>query len=228
MTSVGDDSPSLASKCLALCQTLASQGQAFTFSLTIGLTFNFSISAGSQDTPAPAAQTLKKKKSPSTQRRDARRRKEFLKRKSQIPVSTLVKPVGDSTDATLVGQDVQQVIAHKVILSSGYPSMEVNEELFSDPLEEEDDSGDEIERANKVTQFLPHLVSQLPVAPWRRPPSSPPPYPRPPSVNSTLARPTPCVICTSSAYSQNEIIARFCRPCGEAAMRHHASPSFGF
>ena len=228
MTSVGDDSPSLAYKCLDLCQTLASQGQAFTFSLTIGSTFNFSMSTGSQDTPAPAAQTLKKKKSPSTQRRDARRRKEFLKRKSQTPMSTLVKPVGDSTDATLVGQDVQHVIAHKVILSSGNPSMEVHEELFSDPLEEEDDSSDEIEKVNKDTQFLPHLVRQLlPVAPWRRPHSSPPPIPHPLTV-STSARLTPCVICTAGVYSPNEIIARFCRPCGEAAMRHHVKPSFGF
>ena len=143
-----------------------------------------------------------------------------------IPVSTLVKPVGDSTDATLAGQDGQHVIAHKVILSSGNPSMEIDEDLFSDPLEEEDDSSDEIEKVNKDTQFLPHLV-RLPVAPWRRPHSSPPPIPHPPTV-STLARLTPCVICTSSVYSPNEIIARFCRPCGEAAMRHHASPSFGF
>ena len=64
-------------------------------------------STGSQDTPAPPAKAVKNKKSPSTQRRDARRRKEFLKNKSEIPVSTLVKPVGDSTDVTLAGQDVQ-------------------------------------------------------------------------------------------------------------------------
>ena len=150
MTAVGNESP-LASKCLDLCQTLASQGQAFTFSLTIGSTFNFSLSTGSQDTPAPASKTVKKNKSPSTQRRDARRRKEFLKRKSQIPVST---PVGDSSDVTLAGQDVQHVIAHKMILSSGNPSMEVDEELFSDPLEEEEDSGDEIKDV-----FLSHKVT---------------------------------------------------------------------
>ena len=102
MTAVGDESSSLASKCLDLCQTLASQGQAFTFSLTIGSTFNFSMSTGSQDTPALPAKAVKNKKSPSTQRRDARRRKEFRKRKSQMPVSTLIiKPVGDSTDVTL-------------------------------------------------------------------------------------------------------------------------------
>ena len=187
------------------------------------------MSTGSQDTPAPPAKAVKNKKSPSTQRRDARRRKEFLKRKSQIPVSTLVKPVGDSTDVTLAGQDVQHVIAHKMILSSGNPSMEVDEELFSDPLEEEDNSCDEIKDVNKDTQFpVHHTVTQLPpVAPWRRPPSSP--------VKSTLARPTvhfsvgptPCVVCTFSAYSPNEILARFCLPCGEAAMRHHTPRSFG-
>ena len=111
----------------------------------------------------------------------------------------------------------------------GCPSMEVDEELFSDPLEEEDNSCDEIKDVNKDTQFpVHHTVTQLPpVAPWRRPPSSPLPTPHPPTVNSTLARPTPCVVCTFSAFSPNEIIPRFCRPCGEAAMRHHTPRSFG-
>ena len=191
------------------------------------------MSTSSQDTPAPPAKAVKNKKSPSTQRRDARRRKEFLKRKSQMPVSTLVKPVGDSTDVTLAGQDVQHVIAHKMILSSENPSMEVDEELFSDPLEEKDNSCDEIKGTripvNKDTKFpVHHTVTQLPpVAPWRRPPSSPPPTPHPPTANSTLARPTPCVVCTFSVYSPNGILARFCRPCGEAAMRHHTPHSFG-
>ena len=147
-------------------------------------------------------------------------------KESQIPVST---PVGDSSDVTLAGQDVQHVIAHKMILSSGNPSMEVDEELFSDPLEEEDNSCDEIKDVNKDTQFpVHHSVTQLPpVVPWRRPPSSPPPTPHPPTVNSTLARPTPCVVCIFSEFSPNEILPRFCRPCGEAAMRHHTPRSFG-
>ena len=150
-----------------------------------------------------------------------------LKSKSQTSVSTLVKPVGDSTDATLAGQDDQHVIAHKTIPSSGNPSMEVDEELFTDPLEEEDDSGYEIKDVNKDAQFLPHVVTQLPpVTPWRRPLSSPP-LPHPPTVNSTLARPTMCVFCTFSAYSPKGILTRFCRPCGDAAIRHHVKPSFG-
>ena len=104
MTAMESES-SLASKCLDLCQTLASQGQAF--SVTIGSTFNFSMSTRSQESPASNAKAEVKKKSPSTRRRDARRRKEFLKRKSQVSTH-------DLTDVTLAGQDVQPVIAHKV------------------------------------------------------------------------------------------------------------------
>ena len=41
--------------------------------------------------------------------------------------------------------------------------MEVDEELFSDPLEEEDNSCDEIKHVNKDTQFpVHHTVTQLP------------------------------------------------------------------
>ena len=87
---------SLASKCLDLCQTLASQGQAFTLTVTIGSTFNFSMSSCSQESPAAKAKGEMKKKSPSTRRRDARRRKEFLKR-------------NDSSDVTLAGKDAQPV-----------------------------------------------------------------------------------------------------------------------
>ena len=145
----------------------------------------------------------------------------ILKRKSQIPVSNYVKPVGDSTDVTLAGQDVQHVIAHKMILSSENPSMEVDEELFSDPLEEKDNSCDEIKGTripvNKDTKFpVHHTVTQLPpVAPWRRPPSSPPPTPHPPTVNSTLPRSTPCVV---SKWDSSKVLP---------TMRHHRPRSFG-
>ena len=43
MAAVGKEIASLAAQCLALCQTLASQGQSFTFSLSIGSSFNFSM-----------------------------------------------------------------------------------------------------------------------------------------------------------------------------------------
>ena len=135
MTAVGDESSSLASKCLDLCQTLASQGQAFTFSLTIGSTFNFSMSTGSQDSPAPAPK-VEKRKSPSARRRNARRRKEFLKRKSGLPSPTSLKPAKDSTDVTLAGLDAM------VPSSANVMNVEVDEELFSSPLEEDEDDSD--------------------------------------------------------------------------------------
>ena len=70
-----------------------------------------------------------------------------------------------------------------------------------------------------------------PVAPWGMP-SSPPgvePSPHPPTVNSTIARLTPCIICTASVYSHNEILAKlgkqYCRPCGDEFILHRVHPS---
>ena len=78
MTAVGDVvDTSLASKCMVFCQALANQGQAFNFSLTIGTGFSFSL-----DTRGKAASPkIKKKASPSTLKRNARRRADFLQRK---------------------------------------------------------------------------------------------------------------------------------------------------
>jgi hypothetical protein len=67
---------SLASQCLALCQTLASQGRGVHFSLTIGSTFAFSLDT--KDLVKVTAPKARKKQSPSTQRRNLRRRNEFL------------------------------------------------------------------------------------------------------------------------------------------------------
>ena len=53
----GEDSTSLASKCMAFCQTLASQGQVFNFSLSIGPDFSFSL-----DTRSKAVKTRRPKR----------------------------------------------------------------------------------------------------------------------------------------------------------------------
>ena len=82
-------SSSLAAQCLAFCQTLASQGQAFNFSLTLGTSFSFSLDTR---VGAPVKQaTRKKTTSPSTQRRNDRRRKLFLEFKQ-----TEAKSAGDN------------------------------------------------------------------------------------------------------------------------------------
>ena len=77
MTAAGDVDTSLASKCMDFCQALAIQGQAFNFSLTIGPDFSFSLDTRRKAT-SPG---IKKKASPSTLRRNARRREKYLQQK---------------------------------------------------------------------------------------------------------------------------------------------------
>ena len=78
MANMDETDSSLATKCLAFCQALSSQGKAFQFSLNIGSTFSFTLDTRCKETLA-----TKKKASPSTLRRNAKRREEFLKRKRQ-------------------------------------------------------------------------------------------------------------------------------------------------
>ena len=88
MTAVGDDDSSLAAKCLDLCQTLAGQGLAFNFSLTISSSFSFSLDTRDRGLALATTSKTKKKSSPSTLRRNARRKEAFLQRKQNpAPVS---------------------------------------------------------------------------------------------------------------------------------------------
>ena len=69
----------LATKCMDFRHALASQGKMFQFSLTIGTTFTFSLDTREGKETLPA----RNKKSPSTLKRNAKRRQEFLKKKSE-------------------------------------------------------------------------------------------------------------------------------------------------
>ena len=83
MSTTASEEDSMASKCLAFCQALVSQGQVFNFSLSIGSDFTFSL-----DTRSKASGSQRKKKpSPSTIRRNAKRRAEFMAKKQQMPPS---------------------------------------------------------------------------------------------------------------------------------------------
>ena len=86
MSTAASEEDSMASKCLAFCQALVSQGQVFNFSLSIGSDFTFSLDTRSK---AFKSQGNKKKPSPSTLRRNARRRAEFMAKKQQIPPSRI-------------------------------------------------------------------------------------------------------------------------------------------
>ena len=93
MATAGEADCSLASKCMDFCQALASQGLPFHFSLNMGPDFTFSLDTRGK---AGAVPVKKKKVSPSTQRRNARRREEFLLKKRQR-LSTVDAPVEKAT-----------------------------------------------------------------------------------------------------------------------------------
>ena len=82
----------LVTQCLDFCQTLAGKSLTFSFSLTIGTSFSFSVDTSGKGAVAPKRK--KKKLTPSAQRRNARRREEFLKRK--VNASTDVKSSSES------------------------------------------------------------------------------------------------------------------------------------
>jgi hypothetical protein len=73
---VSDSNTFLASQCLNFCRTLASQGRSVSFSLKVGSSFAFSLDTISDSENIPASKA-RKKLSPSTQKRNARRRQEF-------------------------------------------------------------------------------------------------------------------------------------------------------
>ena len=83
MTSVEEVDPSLRSKCLDLCQALVDKGTPFTFSLTIGSTFTLSLDTRGKESPMGPTALVRKKPSPATLRRNARRKEMFLKRKAE-------------------------------------------------------------------------------------------------------------------------------------------------
>ena len=79
---VMEDKAALVSQCQDFCQTLASKSPTFTFTLILGYSFSFPLDTGGKE--ALTLQEKKKKKTPSTLRRDARRRSEFLKKKLEV------------------------------------------------------------------------------------------------------------------------------------------------
>ena len=98
---VSECDSSLTAKCLDICQTLATKGLAFSFSLKIGSTYTFSLESRKMDVP----KQTRKKPSPSTQRRNALRRQKFLESKeadksSKSPSDVETEVAEASTAAT--------------------------------------------------------------------------------------------------------------------------------
>ena len=84
MTTVSETDTSLATQCLDFCQALAGQGKEFKLSITIGSTFTFSL-----DTRKGKETLPKKRSSPSTLKRNAKRREEFIAKKSESEAASL-------------------------------------------------------------------------------------------------------------------------------------------
>ena len=90
---------SLASQCLAFCQALASQGQAFNFSLKIGSNFSFYLDNRGVNPVTPSV--TRKKTSPSAKRRNARRRAQFLNKKQEsLSPSSAISSISASSAPT--------------------------------------------------------------------------------------------------------------------------------
>ena len=71
----------MASQCMDFCHALASHQKIFTFSLTIGSTFAFSLDT--REATRKVEETKKKKLSPSQIRRNLRRKEGGVKEKVQ-------------------------------------------------------------------------------------------------------------------------------------------------
>ena len=82
MSAVGEEDSHLVSKCMDFCRALANQGEAINFSLTIGSSFSFSLDTRSKEMKKSFRT---KKASPSTLRRNARRRQDYLIKKQNPP-----------------------------------------------------------------------------------------------------------------------------------------------
>ena len=90
---MSQEDSTLTSQCMAFCQTLASKGHRFTFTLNVGTSFLFSLDTKGEN---PSTMSNVKKKSPSTLRRNARRRAEFLNKK-HVPCSEIESSASETT-----------------------------------------------------------------------------------------------------------------------------------
>ena len=84
----------LAIRCMDFCHALTSQGLAFSFSLSLVSNFSFSLDTRKMALDTENETTPKKRKSPSTIRRNARRREEFrLKKQNPAAPESSARPL---------------------------------------------------------------------------------------------------------------------------------------
>ena len=84
----------LATRCLDFCQHLEAQGKAFKFSLSLGNDFTFTLDTREE---ATTSKVVRKKLSPSSLKRNARRKLEFQNRKANTSEKNSTTPEKEST-----------------------------------------------------------------------------------------------------------------------------------
>ena len=116
MSHLSEEDAKLASQCLEICQTLAGKSLSISFSFNIGPNFSFSVDTRGKEVLA----SPKKKKTPSTLRRDARRRDEFLKKKqnAQTPEKAFKCDQCEGTFKSENGLKIHIGKAHKNVNST--------------------------------------------------------------------------------------------------------------
>ena len=109
---VEEDNAALVSQCLDFCQTLATKSLTFSFTLTLGDSFSFSLDTNEKE--ALASKAKKKKKTPSTLRRDAKRRAEFLKKKLEVSTGDTSTQSEHVSEEEAAQKQVERVVDEKV------------------------------------------------------------------------------------------------------------------
>ena len=96
-----DKYATLATQCMEFCRHLDTKGKAFKFSVSIGSDFSFNLDTRGE---ATTSREVRKKLSPSSVKRNARRKQEFLKKKtvSSEESSTTSEKKSDNSDKELV------------------------------------------------------------------------------------------------------------------------------
>ena len=130
MTAMCEANSSLATKCLDFCQAVTSQGMEINFSLNIGSTFSFSLDTRHK-MPLAVDSKKKKKASPSTFRRNAGRREEFLKKKrcpaAATPISSATASKSVAAPDTISNSDQQPTIMNHWLMFSSHLELAGNQ-----------------------------------------------------------------------------------------------------
>ena len=144
----------LLTQCLDFCQALENRGRQFNFNLTLETGFTFSLDTRGEHNQ-PKIHKEKKRKSPSTLKRDLRRKEEFQRKKgSDTPKETALQAKSFACDqcekvfGTEKGLKLHTGKKHKTeILRSSSPAPSLQVSPLKDTVR--DEQSDELEKSDE-------------------------------------------------------------------------------